>query len=169
MLALFFIGSFLCISLDQLTKYFALSTLKDGGSIEIIKGVFQLNYCENRGAAFGLLQNQIWLFAIITVIIIGAVIFFMISKKPENKLLIISLTLLTGGALGNFIDRIFRGFVIDFLDFCLINFPIFNVADCFVVIGAILLGAYILFFSPDFPPDKGKEALSEKDDAMQEE
>ena len=87
----------------------------------------------------------------------------MIKKKPQNKLLVISLTMLTGGALGNFIDRIFRGYVVDFLDFCLINFPIFNVADCFVVIGAILIAIYILFFSPDFPSDKKKK---EDDDVL---
>lgn len=159
MLVLFFIGSFICILLDQITKYFAYKSLRLGGSIEILKSVFRFNYCENRGAAFGVLQNQIWLFAIITVIIIGAVIFFMIKKKPQNKLLVISLTLLTGGALGNFIDRVFRGYVIDFLDFYIINFPVFNVADCFVVIGAILLAVYILFFSPDFPSEKKKKQV----------
>lgn len=157
MLILFFIGSILCILLDQITKHFAYSSLRTGGSIEILDGIFRLNYCENRGAAFGILQNKLWLFVIITVVILGAVIYFMIKKKPKNKLLVISLTMLTGGALGNFIDRIFRGYVVDFLDFCLINFPIFNVADCFVVIGAILLAIYILFFSPDFPSDKKKK------------
>ena len=154
MLALYFIGVALCIFLDQISKVWAYSTLRLIDSIPIINGVFRLTYCENRGAAFGVLQNQLWLFAIITVVVIGAVILFMIKKKPKNKLLFLSLTLLTGGALGNFIDRIFRRFVIDFLDFCLINFPIFNVADCFVVVGAILLAIYILFFSPDFPDEK---------------
>lgn len=154
MLALYFIGACICILLDQLSKHFAYTSLRFSNGIPIIKDVFHLSYCENRGAAFGILQNQRWLFVLITVVIIGAVIFFMIKKKPKNKLLIVSLTFLTGGALGNFIDRIFRGFVVDFLDFCLIDFPIFNVADCFVVIGAILLALYILFFSPDFPKDK---------------
>ena len=156
MLALYFTGVALCIFLDQISKMWAHSTLRLIDSIPVINGVFRLTYCENRGAAFGVLQNQLWLFTIITVVVIGAVILFMIKRKPKNKLLFLSLTLLTGGALGNFIDRIFRGFVVDFLDFCLINFPIFNVADCFVVVGAILLAIYILFFSPDFP-DKKKD------------
>lgn len=156
MLVLYFIGAALCIILDQLTKFWAFGTLKLSHSIPIIKDFFHFTYCENRGAAFGVLQNQLWLFALITIVVIGAVIYFMIKKKPKNKILIISLTLLTGGALGNFIDRVFRGFVVDFLDFCLINFPIFNVADCFVVIGAILLAVYILFLSPDFPDEKKK-------------
>lgn len=162
MLILFFIGSVICIILDQITKHYAFSFLRTGSSINILEGIFRLNYCENRGAAFGVMQNKIWLFAIITVIIIGGVIWFMIKKKPQSKLLVLSLTLLTGGALGNFIDRIVRGFVVDFLDFCLINFPIFNVADCFVVIGAILLAIYILFFSPDFPSDKKSKKNEEK-------
>lgn len=161
MLTLFFIGSVICIILDQITKYYAYSILRTGSSINILEGIFRLNYCENRGAAFGVMQNKIWLFAIITVLIIGGVIWFMIKRKPKSKLLVVSLTLLTGGALGNFIDRIGRGFVVDFLDFCLINFPIFNVADCFVVIGAILLAIYILFFSPDFPSDKKNKTSEE--------
>lgn len=154
MLTLYFIGSALLILIDQITKYWAYNNLRTARAISIIDKVFRLNYCENRGAAFGVLQNQLWLFVIITVLVIGAVIFFMIKFKPKNKLLIGSLTLLTGGALGNFIDRIARGFVVDFLDFHLINFPVFNVADCFVVIGAILFAVYVLFFSPDIEKKK---------------
>ncbi len=149
MLSFFFIGSALLVLLDQITKYWAYNNLRTIDYITIINEIFRLNYCENRGAAWGMLQGKIWLFAIITVLVIGAVIWFIIKKKPQSKLLIYSLTLLTGGAIGNFIDRIVRGFVVDFLDFHLINFPIFNVADCFVVVGAILLAVYILFFSPD--------------------
>ena len=164
MLALFFIGSCICILLDQLSKYFVYASLRFSESIPIIKGLFQFTYCENRGAAFGVLQNQIWLFVLITIIVIGSVLFFMVKKKPKSKLLVISLTLLTGGAIGNFIDRIFRGFVVDFIETTFIDFPIFNVADCFVVVGAILLALYILFFSPDFPKTDKKENDKESEE-----
>ena len=83
---------------------------------------------------------------------------FMIKKRPKSRFMTISLSLLVGGALGNFIDRLCRGFVIDFLDFRLIHFPIFNAADCFVVCGAILLAIYILFL------DKEPEAKDEKNE-----
>lgn len=147
MLILYFLGTALIIGIDQVAKLIVYNTLRFSDSVAVIDKVFNLTYCENRGAAFGILQNQIWLLAVITVVVLGAIIFFMIKTKPRDFLLVLSLTFLTGGALGNFIDRIFRGFVVDFFDFWIINFPIFNIADCFVVVGAILLTVYILFFS----------------------
>ena len=84
MLALFFIGSCICILLDQLSKYFVYTSLRLSESIPLIKGLFQLTYCENRGAAFGVLQNQIWLFVLITIIVIGGVLLFMLKKKPKE-------------------------------------------------------------------------------------
>lgn len=155
MLILFFVGVLLSVGIDQITKHLVYNTLRLSDSVNLIDGVFRLTYCENRGAAFGVLQNQIWLFVIITVVVIGGFILYMIMKRPKNLLLCLSLTFICGGAVGNFIDRICRGFVVDFLDFCLINFPIFNIADCFVVVGAFMLAAYILFFSPE--EDKKKD------------
>lgn len=177
MLALFFIGSIICIALDQFTKYLVLDALsldfckvassESHNAIEVIKDVLDFRYIGNSGGAFGIFSDSVMgrIFLILfTIIVIAAVIYFMIKKKPKSKLLITSLTLLVGGALGNFIDRIFRGFVIDFIQIKFIDFPIFNVADCFVVVGAILLALYILFFSPDFPKsDKNKEKKQEND------
>ena len=145
MLGVFFIGIAVLLLLDQITKWIVLKTLVSVDTVALIDGVFHLTYCENRGAAFGIMQNQVWFFVIVTIVVLTAVIWYMIKHKPENKWLNYSLTLLIGGALGNFIDRIFRGYVVDFLDFRLINFPIFNVADCFVVAGAILLAFYLIF------------------------
>lgn len=145
MLGLFFVGIFVLLAVDQITKLIVLKTLTSVGTMPVLQNIFHLTYCENRGAAFGILQNKTWIFIIITVAVLVAVIYFMVRMRPKNIWLNLSLILLIGGALGNFVDRIFRGFVIDFLDFRIINFPIFNVADCFVVVGAILLGFYIIF------------------------
>ena len=145
MLGVFFVGIAALLLLDQLTKRIVLNTLTKVDTVALIDGIFHLTYCENRGAAFGIMQNRVWFFVVVTVAVFVAVIWYMIKYKPKNKWLNFSLTLLMGGALGNFVDRIFRGYVVDFLDFRLINFPIFNVADCFVVIGAILLACHIIF------------------------
>ena len=145
MLGMFFVGIFVLLAVDQITKLIVLKNLTSVATVPVLQNIFHLTYCENRGAAFGILQNQTWIFIIITVAVLVTVIYFMVRMRPKNIWLNFSLILLIGGALGNFVDRIFRGFVIDFLDFRIINFPIFNVADCFVVVGAILLGCYIIF------------------------
>ena len=145
MLVVFFVGVILLLAVDQLSKWVVLHTLTGVESFPLINGVFHLTYCENRGAAFGILQNQVWVFVAITIAVLASVIYYMLRVRPKNKWLNISLMLLVGGALGNFIDRIYRGYVVDFFDFCLINFPIFNVADCFVVVGAVMLAVYLIF------------------------
>lgn len=135
------------IILDQLTKYLSKIYLMPlgGSGIPLINGVFHLTYAENKGAAFSILQNQRWIFIILTVafIIYGA--YYLITHKHERPLLKISLSIVLGGAVGNLIDRIWLGYVVDFFDFRLINFPVFNVADCAVVIGCILLVYNLLF------------------------
>ena len=117
-----------------------------GKSVPVIEDVFHITYHGNTGMAFGMLKdNKVLLIALCTVIL--AVICIVIYKvKPESLLAKISFGMIIGGAIGNVFDRIAYGFVIDFLDFCIINYPIFNVADCFVVVGAILLCIYVLFF-----------------------
>lgn len=145
MLLLFFIGIILLVLIDQLTKFLVINTIKGVETLPLIQDVFHLTYWENRGAAFGILQNQRVFFVILTILIVLAVVIFMIVKKPKSLMLCTSLTLLMGGAIGNFIDRALKGYVVDFLDFRLINFPIFNAADCFVVVGAVLLAVYLIF------------------------
>ena len=132
---------------DQLTKYLAVTRLKEIGTIEIVRGVFSLTYVENRGAAFGILQNYRWFFIITTTIICIAVIYFLVTQSNASLVLRISLSMILGGAIGNLIDRIRLGYVVDMLHFTLIDFPVFNVADCFVVMGTILLAYYILFIA----------------------
>ena len=141
----FMLFTLLLIIIDQITKYFTVTTLKPIGSKEIIGGILSLTYVENRGAAFGILQNARWVFIIITIAAIGAIVAYILKMKPKNKTLMFSLSLILSGAIGNMIDRTFRSFVVDMIEVTFIDYPVFNFADCCVVIGAILLGIYILF------------------------
>lgn len=141
----FFLVVFGIILSDIITKHFASSVLM-AGEIEIIKNVLYFNYTENRGAAFGILSDCRWLFITVTLIVVFAIIGYIIVKRPKNKLLILSLAMVTGGGIGNLIDRIALSYVVDFIDFRIINFPVFNVADIFVTVGAALMFVYIIFF-----------------------
>ncbi|WHH59543.1 signal peptidase II [Petroclostridium sp. X23] len=133
------------IALDQYTKYLALTRLVNYDTIPLIENVFHLTFVKNRGAAFGILQNQKWFFIVVTGAIMIGIIYYIYREKPESKLLMISLSMILGGAVGNLIDRIRYSYVVDFFDFTLINFPVFNVADSFVVVGTIFLSYYLLF------------------------
>ena len=138
---LIIIGS---IWLDQLTKWLAVTLLQGNPSVPIIPGAFQLTYLENPGAAFGMLQNNRWVFLIISTVGIIAVFLYLIIKRPTSKLLCVALSFIVGGGVGNMIDRVLLGYVIDFFDFCLINFAIFNVADSFVCVGAGMLALWVI-------------------------
>lgn len=129
----------LFVAADQFTKYLAMHGL--GQNIVLIPGVFELQYVENQGAAFGILQNRILFFVIVTLIMIG-VLLYAYARIPAEKgygWFRFCMILILSGAIGNLIDRAARGYVVDFLYFKLIDFPTFNVADCYVVVGAFLL------------------------------
>ena len=141
----------LLIVLDQITKLFAIARLKNIDSISLIRGVFELRYLENRGAAFGMMQNMKVIFVIIALLMLMFVIFALL-KLPDNKRYLplrIIMILIGAGAVGNLIDRLFRGFVVDFFYFSLIDFPIFNVADIYVSVSCILLVILVLFVYKD--------------------
>lgn len=129
------------ILIDQITKWLVVRNMEIGESIPIIDGFFYLTSHRNSGAAWGILQNQMIFFYIITVLFIGIAVFYMQKYAKDNKLLGISLGIILGGAIGNFIDRLLFQEVVDFLDFYLFNynFPIFNIADSALTIGVILL------------------------------
>lgn len=137
----------LLVALDQITKYFAVIALKDKPAIPIIENVLELNYLENRGAAFGLLQNQKFFFLFVGIVILGVILFilFKIPDKKKYNWMHILLILIAGGAIGNMIDRIRLDYVVDFISFVLINFPIFNVADMYVTVSMVGLFILILF------------------------
>ena len=138
---LFFIITVISIALDQWTKYLAIQNLQGKGAYSLIKGVLELQFFSNTGIAWSMLEGQS-LFILFIGIVFLAVILFFIVKLPEHKkfrLVYIFGGLLTGGAIGNMIDRFRLGYVVDFISFILIDFPIFNVADMCIVISVILL------------------------------
>ncbi len=143
---IYFIIGILGVIADFVTKKLAATHLKGGNEVILIEKVFKLSYVENFGAAFGIFQDMRYVFIVLTVLIVLFLIWLLKSQKIENRLFKTGITLMITGAVGNFIDRVFLGYVVDFLDFYLINFPVFNVADCFVCIGAGLLIIYYLFF-----------------------
>lgn len=133
---------------DQVTKLWAADVLKNGLSIRIIGNFLRFTYAENKGAAFSILQNQRMFFLIVTVIMFIFLGYIYFKTENISKLSKLSIAMITGGAIGNFIDRFRLGYVIDFIDVrfgSLYNFPIFNIADCFVVCGTILIIILILF------------------------
>ena len=141
----------LLVVLDQVTKYFAVMGLKDKPSIAIIENVFELHYLENRGAAFGMLQGQKIFFVCITIVIL-AVIAYVFAKMPNEKKynkLNIALVFIVSGAIGNLIDRVAYNYVVDFLYFKLIDFPVFNVADIYVTLASIYFAILVLFVYKD--------------------
>ena len=153
------------IFLDRITKMWAIARLKDQQEIILIKNVLELRYLENRGAAFGILQNQKIFFVIITTIISLLLIYvmFLMPSSKEYRYYHIGASVLLAGALGNFWDRIVYDYVVDFIYFSLINFPIFNVADIYVSCTCVVGVLAVLFVKgedPDFSfltPWKKKE------------
>jgi signal peptidase II len=129
------------LSLDQITKLLATKKLLLSHPLPVIKGIFNLTLIYNRGAAFGILKNQIPLL-IVTSLLAIILIFSNLKDNKQSRLYRIALGLILAGALGNLIDRLFFGYVIDFLDFRI--WPIFNIADSVITIGAILLGWSVL-------------------------
>ena len=153
------------IIFDQWTKYTVLMHIKPISSIPLIPEVLSFTYHENRGAVWGIMQGQIPILIVSTVIILSAVI-YIFFKIPDTKKYIwlrIVAVLITSGAIGNFIDRVFRQYVVDFIYFELINFPIFNVADIYVTCAAIVLMVLGVFYYKDedieliFPSKKNKD------------
>ncbi|ASF39329.1 signal peptidase II [Halobacillus halophilus] len=137
----YYIIALAIIILDQWTKWLVVSNMQIGESIPVIENFFYLTSHRNQGAAWGILQGQMWFFYIITIIVIGVVIYYMQQFAKESRLAGVSLSLILGGAIGNFIDRVFRKEVVDFADTLIFtyDFPIFNVADSALVIGVILV------------------------------
>lgn len=140
---------FILISVDQFVKYLIDTSFSVGESHPLIDKVFQLTYVQNRGAAWGSFSGKIiFLLIITTAILVGAIyVYVRLAQKTDTKYtpLRICLVFLIAGAIGNMIDRIARGFVVDMFDFCLINFPVFNVADIYVTCSFIVIVILILF------------------------
>lgn len=138
----YYLIAFVLFLIDQGTKYLIASNLEMYEQIPVIGDFFLITSSRNRGAAFGILQNQLWFFIIVTLIVVGGIVWYLRKVSKEGrKLLPTALALVLGGALGNFIDRLLMGEVVDFLQFNFgsYTFPIFNIADSCIVIGVGLI------------------------------
>ena len=140
---------------DQLIKYFVLENLVDAGRVTAIPHILDLIYVENRGVAFGMFSDMRWFFVVITSIVIIAFIVMLFKGGYKSKLFSISCALIVGGGIGNLIDRLAYGFVVDYLQLSFFS-PVCNFADYCITIGTVLLVIYLLFYS-DLSKDNKKE------------
>lgn len=150
------IATVLLVALDHITKYLALVRLKPIGNIEVTKGFLDFTFVENRGAAFGILSGQRAFFIILTAVV-GAVIIYFFGKLPKTReynWVRAALVLVFSGAIGNVIDRAFRGYVVDFMEFTFVRWPVFNLADIYVVLGTAVLVILLLFVIKEEPQIK---------------
>ena len=146
------------VLLDQVSKLLVVRFIAEGEIVPCIDGLFHLNYINNEGAAFGILQNHRWVFMVISVIAIAAIFFYIAKEKPKSMWVKTCLAFIAGGGVGNMIDRIFRGSVVDFIDFEFVKFYVFNVADAFVTVGCAVLICYVLFV--ELPKEAKQKKLS---------
>ncbi|GAA0460726.1 signal peptidase II [Alkalibacillus silvisoli] len=144
---IYYIIALFIIALDQITKWVIIRTMNLHESIEVISGFFYITSHRNSGAAWGMLQGQMWLFYLVTVFVVGVIVYYMRQYRNGYKLLNVGFALILGGAIGNFIDRIVMQEVVDFLDFIIFNynFPIFNVADMALTVGVTIIIVLILY------------------------
>jgi len=157
MLSIYLLGAAALVVLDQLIKAWAVNSLQPLGTIPLIPDVLHLTYSENRGAAFSLLTGQTGLLLCVTALMLAGLLYLLLSKKLRRWPEVLSVSLIIAGGLGNLLDRAFRPghFVVDYIDFRLINFAIFNLADICVCCGCGLFLIYLLFF-------EGKEERHER-------
>ncbi len=143
----------LIIVADQIIKYFVTVYLQPVGSISVIDNLFSLTYVQNEGVAFGMFSGMRWIFIVLTVILIALIIIYMFKKRPKSKYFYICASLIIGGGIGNLIDRVFYGYVVDYLSLSFFP-PVCNFADYCITAGTIMLVVYILFFSDSLKNSK---------------
>jgi len=138
---IYYVIALFVIAIDQISKWLIVKNMELGTSIPIIDNVLYITSHRNRGAAWGILENKMWFFYIITVVFVVFIVFYMKKYAKTDKLLGISLSLILGGAIGNFIDRVFRQEVVDFIHVYIFsyNYPVFNIADSALCIGVVLI------------------------------
>ena len=153
------------VVLDQISKYLVVLYLPKEEQIRVIPYLFNFTYVENKGAAWGMMANSRWIFIIVSAIAVAVLAVLLLYFAKSKKVFVSSLVLIFAGGIGNMIDRIFNGYVVDFiqLDFFQ-KFPVFNVADSYVTVGGFMLIIYILFIDRSFLSGKKKDDGREKDD-----
>lgn len=152
-MAIYIIIALFIIALDQFSKILITSSFALGQEKSVIKGILSFTYVRNEGAAFGILQGARVFFIILTVVVLIGAVYYIVKMRPSSRLEKTALSFIAGGAIGNFIDRALFGYVRDFIMTDFIDFPVFNIADCFVCIGA---GLYILYALRDFSHSEEK-------------
>ncbi len=158
---LYLIPFILIIAADQLSKIAVAKTLDIGRSVTGIKGIFNITYVRNEGAAFGIMDGKTIFLIVFTIAVFGAIVFYVVKYRPKNRWLMWAITLILAGGAGNLIDRVIFGYVRDFIELSFMNFPVFNIADCAVTVGAVILALYILIEEhnrgkeDDFDSDSG--------------
>lgn len=153
------VGAVLVI-IDQIIKYFVSAYLQPVGSVSVIDNIFSLTYVENKGVAFGMFSDMRWIFVALTSILLVIIIFYMFKKRPKGKFFYVCAALIIGGGIGNLIDRIFYGYVIDYISLSFFP-PVCNFADYCITAGTIMLVIYLLFFSDIL--DSSKKAKIKND------
>lgn len=147
----------LLVGVDQFTKYRAVLALKGQESLVLIPGVLEFSYVENTGAAFGIMQDCRWLFIVLTALVLAFMLYWLFKGKFAGyPFMEAAAMLIVAGGIGNMIDRLIHGYVVDFISVVWIHFPVFNFADCCVVVGAAILLIQFLFVYQ----------LTEKDEAV---
>ena len=143
---------------DQLTKYLVVQKIPLYSHVPVIDGLFHLTYVRNTGAAFSIFQGMQWLFVVIFALLTAAVVWdFTKQRMPFTKLERWLIVCIYAGGLGNMIDRVRLGYVIDMIEVEFMTFPVFNVADCFITCGCILLMIHLIFFNKEFWKDEKKK------------
>ena len=131
---------------DQLIKLAVLdSSLVGGGIVTVIGNFLQFRYVENTGAAFSLFEDKTVLLSVFSALVMAVGFYLLISRKFKSKMLVASVVMIMGGGLGNLIDRVFRHFVVDYIEVLFVDFPVFNFADCFITVGEFVLIGYLLW------------------------
>lgn len=142
---IYYIIAMILIGLDQLSKYLTVQEIALGEVVSLVPNVLSLTYIRNSGAAWSILEDQMIFFYVITVVVVGALIYFLHTEGKKSPIASTGITFIMGGAIGNFIDRLHLKYVIDMIRLEFINFPIFNVADMALTIGVIILIGYIVY------------------------
>ena len=154
LMALFALG---IVAVDQLSKLWTVANIPLYGNMEALPGIFRLTYVQNTGAAWSSFEGMIWLFTLVFAVFTVAVLWEFSKKRwPFTNFERWMIVAIYGGGLGNMIDRLRLGYVVDMINLEFMNFPVFNVADCFITCGCILLIAHLLLFNKEFWKDETK-------------
>ena len=152
-----------CVAADQLVKFWTVANLALYESTPLLPGIVELMYIQNTGGGFSILSGQTWLLTAVTIVLMAVVGWIMYKKWYPHPLAMWTLTLVLGGGIGNLIDRVRLGYVVDMFNFQFMNYPVFNVADILVVCGAIGFAAYYLLLD-----DKVQKALKTAEEGIEE-